>query len=90
MVEFPLFSDVFGTKVGGIKIDGEKISVKYGEVSIKSSLSYLKEASIIERHTLGKIRAKIVLFDYLGDKNEFEVFMSEPNFFNLRGFLINK
>lgn len=90
MVRVPLFKDVFGTEAGEIVIDGENIRVKWRTSNLNVPLGYLEDVAIADRTHLGKINARITVYDVLGNRNVIEAIMSEPNFFTLRGFLKRK
>ncbi len=90
MVRIPLFKDVFGTEGGAITIDNDNITAKYGTSNLNVPLNYLDEVAIVDRTHLGKIKARIVIYDVLGSRSVIEAIMSEVNFFTLRGFLKRK
>ncbi|MCX8202441.1 MAG: hypothetical protein N3G74_01390 [Candidatus Micrarchaeota archaeon] len=87
MVKIPIFSDVFGTPAGEISIDNDNISVRHRDLKLTVPIGYLYDAIIVERKELGKIRAKIIIYDTVGIKNEIECIMSDSNFFLLRSFI---
>jgi len=90
MVRVPLFKDVFGTEGGEIVLDGDNIKAKFGTSNLNVPLNYLDDVAIIDRTHLGKIKARIVIYDILGNRGVIEAIMSESNFFTLRGFLRKK
>jgi hypothetical protein len=85
MVKVPLFKDVFGAEGGEAVVDGENIRVRFGTTNINVPLSYVSELSIVDRTHLGKIKTRLVIYDFLGNKNVIDALMSEANFHTLKG-----
>lgn len=86
-MRIPLLSDIFGTEIGEIIIDKERISVKFKGSAFSAPLSYLREVEKVKDVQLGKVQAKIVIYDAIGMKNEIVAIMNESNFHALRGFI---
>jgi len=87
MVRIPLFGDIYGAESGEIIVDGENITARHGSVKMTVPTNYLDEVSIVEKKELGKVKARIVLYDVIGNKSVIETLMSEPNFYLLKGFI---
>ncbi|MEM3369733.1 MAG: hypothetical protein QW783_02575 [Candidatus Micrarchaeia archaeon] len=90
MVKIPIFSDVFGTPSGEIVADEENISVRHKDLKLTVPISYLYDAIIVERKELGKVKAKIIIYDTVGIKNEIDCILSDSNFFLLKSFIKRK
>ncbi|VVB73577.1 Uncharacterised protein [uncultured archaeon] len=87
MVRIPLFGDIYGAEAGEIIIDAENVTARYGNTRMTVPIGYLDEASISEKKELGKVKARIILYDVLGNRSVIEPLMSEPNFYLLKGFI---
>ena len=87
MVKIPLFSDAFGAEAGEIVISNEEIRIRHKDERINAPLSYLTEVTLIDRLALGKVKARIIVYDIIGNKYSFEPIMNESNFHTLRGFI---
>jgi hypothetical protein len=87
MVRIPLFGDIYGAEVGEIVIDGENITARHGTTRMTVPIGYLDEVSITERKELGKVKARIIIYDVIGNRSVIETLMSEPNFHLLKGFI---
>ncbi len=90
MVKIPIFSDVFGTPAGEIVADEENISVRHKDLKLTVPIGYLYDAIIVERKELGKVKAKVIIYDTVGIKNEIECILSDSNFFLLKSFIKRK
>jgi hypothetical protein len=90
MVRIPLFKDAIGTEMGEIIIDKENIMAHIGTSKINVPLMYLEGVELVDRGQLGKIKARIIIYDFLGNKNVIETLLSESNYFTLRGFCRKK
>jgi len=87
MVTIPILADVFGTKIGEIKVDENTISINHPSLKLTVSTGYLYDVMLVEKKELGKIKAKIILYDTVGIKNEIDAIMTESNFFLLKSFI---
>jgi hypothetical protein len=87
MVRIPLFGDIYGAEAGEIIIDEENITVRYGTTKLTVPVGYLDEVSIEEKKELGKVKARIILYDVIGNRSVIGPLMSEPNFHLLKGFI---
>lgn len=87
MTKIPIFSDVFGTVSGEILIDGDNISVKSKELKLTVPIGYLYDAILVEKKELGKVSAKVIIYDTVGIKNEIDCILSDSNFFLLKSFI---
>lgn len=90
MVKIPIFSDVFGTPAGEIVADEENISVRHKDLKLTVPIGYLYDAIIVERKELRKVKAKVIIYDTVGIKNEIECILSDSNFFLLKSFIKRK
>lgn len=90
MVKISLLADAFGPELGEIIVDKDTVHARYKGSKITVPLSYLREIHMLGKTQLGKVKARIVLYDILGTKNDIEAIISEPNFFMLRGLIKNK
>lgn len=85
MVKIPLLKDIFGAEGGEIVVDGESIRARWETTNLNVPISYVSELSVTDRTHLGKVKARLVVYDFLGNKNVIEALMSEANFHTLRG-----
>lgn len=90
MVRIALFSDAFATEAGEIIIDKDMIRARYKEERVSAPLQYLADVVILEKTALGKVRARIDIYDVIGNKYSFDAMLSEGDFHTLRGFLKRK
>lgn len=87
MVKIPLFADVFGTVSGEMVVDENNISVRHKDLKLTVPTGYLYDVVILEKKELGKIKARITIYDTVGMKNEIECILSDSNFFLLKSFI---
>jgi hypothetical protein len=87
MVNIPIFADVFGSKAGEINVDQETISIKHPSLKLTVPTGYLYDVILVEKKELGKIKARIIVYDMVGMKNEIDGIMTESNFFLLKSFI---
>lgn len=90
MVRIALFSDAFATEVGEIVVDKDMIKARYKDERVSAPLQYLADAALLEKGPLGKVRARIDIYDVIGNKYSFDAMLSEGDFHTLRGFLKNR
>lgn len=76
MVKISLFSDAFSIPAGEIVIDKDMIRAQYKEEWVRAPIQYLSSVTMLDKTMLGKVKARIDIYDVIGLKYSFEAMMS--------------
>jgi hypothetical protein len=77
METIEIYADSVGTELGTIAIGEMGLLIKTTQVNSAIPYSYVESLSADKGVTLGKVKAKLVFFDVMGDKHELTFMVSD-------------